>query len=237
MLGLSEMTSCRRLTILAYFGEHRSQPCGNCDNCIDPPQTWDGTTLAQKAISCAYRTGQRFGTNYLVNVLMGKDDERIRQNNHNQLALFGLGAENTIADWRNIFRQLITQGYLYADSESYGALKLTDQCRPILRNETKFELRKTRQTEKLSKQISEKNTLQSVDEPLFVALRSLRKELAEKQGVPAYVIFHDQTLMAMAQYRPNTLDQMRNINGVGEQKLSRYGQAFLNIIQQHTTLN
>jgi ATP-dependent DNA helicase RecQ len=232
MLGLTELTTCRRQALLAYFDEHQDNPCGNCDNCLNPPQTWDGTITAQKALSCVYRTGQRFGVNYIIDVLSGKTDERIAQNRHDQLSTFGLGKELSVGEWRSVFRQLIAQNFLQSDLDGHGALKLTEQCRPLLRGETQIQLRKLHKPEKSAQSAGGKTqSLRTCDESLYNALRELRRKLADEQGVPAYVIFHDKTLHEMARLRPQKLDDMRYINGVGEQKLQRYGQAFLDEIK------
>jgi len=234
MLGLCERVSCRRQALLAYFGETLSEPCGNCDNCIRPPQTWNGTVAAQKAISCVYRTGQRFGVGYIIDVLAGKDDERIRHNRHDQLSLFALGVEHSDTEWRGIFRQLIAQGYLDVDMEGHGALKLTAKCRPLLRGEIQLDLRKLIVPEK-NKQPSGGATrgAQVGDVAIFEALRALRRQLAKEQGVPPYIIFHDTTLQEMARARPVSVDQMRSISGVGEQKLKRYGLRFVEEIAKY----
>jgi len=234
MLGLCELISCRRQALLAYFGETLSEPCGNCDNCTQPPQTWDGTQAARKALSCVYRTGQRFGVNYIIDVLTGKDDERIRHNRHDQLSTYGIGAEHSIAEWRSIFRQLIAQGHLDVDVEGYGALKLTDRCRPLLRGELQLDLRRPSKPErKKDKSAGKARDMRSCDEPLFEALRALRLQLAKEQGVPPYVIFHDATLQEMARSRPASAEQMRYISGVGEQKLKRYGARFVEKIAEY----
>jgi len=232
MLGLCELISCRRQSLLAYFGETLAEPCGNCDNCTHPPQTWDGSVSAQKALSTVYRTDQRFGVNYIIDVLTGKDDERIQRNRHDQLSTYGIGDEHTGVEWRSIFRQLIAQGYLSVDEEGYGALKLTEKCRPVLRGEQQLELRKITKPEKSKKEKSSRkqHDLRSIDEPLFEALRTLRLSLAQEQGVPPYVIFHDSTLTEMARTRPATAETMRYISGVGEQKLKHYGEKFLDEI-------
>lgn len=235
MLGLCELTSCRRQMLMAYFGETMEQPCGHCDNCNSPPETWDGTVAAQKALSCIYRSGQRFGVNYIIDVLTGNmKDERIVRNQHDKLSTFGIGADLGVAEWRSVFRQLVAQGYLHADMESHGALKLTDKCRPLLRGETSLQFRKLAIAVKTKKdKVVKATSLRSYDETLFQALRTLRLSLSEKQGVPAYVIFHDQTLMDMAHTRPVTLEELRFIGGVGEQKLKLYGQIFLDEINAH----
>jgi ATP-dependent DNA helicase RecQ len=234
MLGLCELTSCRRQTLLAYFGETLAQPCGNCDNCLHPPQTQDGAELAQKALSCVYRTGQRFGVNYVVEVLRGSEDERIRRFGHDRLSTYGIGKELSSTEWRSLFRQLIAQGYLDIDLEGHGALRLTEQSRPLLRGEQGFTLRKLRKPEaakpKRSGRVLE---LRTCDQPLFESLRALRRQLAESQGVPPYVIFHDATLSEMARLRPGVLSELARIGGVGEGKLARYGEQFLQCVKAH----
>ena len=234
MLGLCELIGCRRQVLLAYFGESLGKPCGNCDNCTRPPQTWDGTVAVQKALSCVYRTGQRFGVNYIVDVLTGKDDERIRHNRHDQLSTYGIGAEHSSVEWRSIFRQLIAQGYLDVDVDGYGALKLADKCRPLLRGEAQLDLRIPAKSEKSKDKPAQKvRAMRACDESLFDALRALRLRLARKQGVPPYVIFHDKTLQEMARNHPTSAAQMRCISGVGEQKLERYGSLFMDEIAKH----
>jgi len=235
MLGLCELISCRRQSLLAYFDEPLAAPCGNCDNCIHPPQTWDASISVQKALSTVYRTDQRFGANYIIDVLSGKDDERIKRNRHDQISTYGIGTEHTGVEWRTIFRQLIAQGYLCVDVDGYGALKLTEKCRPILRGEQTLALRKISKSEKRKKEKSprKQHEIRSIDEPLFEALRALRLELSQEQGVPPYVIFHDTTLAEMARTRPTDAEAMRYISGVGEQKLKHYGKQFLAEIAKH----
>ena len=234
MLGLCELTGCRRQALLAYFGENLAQPCGNCDNCLNPPQTLDGTEPAQKALSCVYRTGQRFGVNYLVEVLRGGEDERIRHFGHDRLSTFGIGKELSSAEWRSLFRQLIAQGYLDIDLAGHGALRLTEQCRSLLRGEQRFTLRKLRKPETAKpKRELRLRELRACDQPLFDALRALRRQQAEAQGVPPYVVFHDASLSEMARLRPASLAELALINGVGESKLARYGEAFLHCIRAH----
>jgi ATP-dependent DNA helicase RecQ len=220
--------------LLEYFGERLAEPCGNCDNCLQPPQTWDATVVAQKALSCVYRTGQRFGVGYIADVLTGKDDERIRRNGHHRLSTFGIGAELSGTAWRGVFRALIAKGHLEVDLEGHGALRLSGACRALLRGETRLELRRAPPPAE-TKQRSGARTqaLRSFDLPLFEALRALRRELAEEQGVPPYVIFHDVTLQEMARRRPATLAGLGDISGVGERKLSHYGRRFLDEIGVH----
>ncbi len=232
MLGYCELTSCRRQALLAYFGDELAEPCGNCDTCLNPPETWDGTVAAQKALSCVYHTGQRFGVNYLIDVLMGKDNERMRRFGHHQTSTFGIGEELDRNQWRSLYRQLIAQGYLAVDQEGHGGLRLTHACRPLLRGEQTLELRRLRK-EDSRKLRKKKASFQGAQGELWEALRRKRLELAQEQGVPPYVIFHDATLMAMMEYRPQTLAQMSRISGVGERKLEAYGQEFLDVLVAH----
>lgn len=235
MLGLCELTNCRRETLLGYFGEELPKPCGNCDNCLNPPQTWQATEAAQKAISAAYRTGQLFGVNYLVDILLGKEHERIQQNRHDQLPLYGIGTELNGLEWKALYRQLIALGYLSVDAGGHGSLRLTEKCRPLLRGEAELALRKLDRSEKTGRSRSgkTKNQVRAGDHELFEALRALRLELAEEQGVPPYVIFHDAALVEMSRKRPESPDAMRYISGVGESKLKRYGKAFMRVIEQY----
>ncbi len=235
MLGLCELTTCRRQALLAYFGETREQPCGNCDNCINPPETWDATIATRKALSCVYRTHERFGTQYIINVLTGKDDERIRRKGHDRLSTFDIGNEHSGPEWRGIFRQLIAHGYLATDTEGYGVLKLTRKAWPLLkRSETPptvmlRTLRKAKKRSAASRMLPQ--SLSPQDQTLFDALRELRGKLAREQNVPPYIIFPDKTLTEMAIVKPVAQGQMLDISGVGETKLFRYGEVFLNAIR------
>ncbi len=235
MLGLCELASCRRQAILAYFDEDMAEPCGNCDNCLNPPETWDATVEAQKALSTVYRTGQRFGVAYVTDILLGKSDERIVQNRHDQVSTFGIGANLKQIEWRSLYRQLIALGYLSINMEKFGALELTEKSRPLLRGEITLMARKQRKpaATKADKKGHIKAQLRSMDETLFEALRSLRTDLANEQGVPPYVIFSDASLIEMARQRPQTDDTFRYINGVGEMKLERYGEAFMAVIRDY----
>ncbi len=234
MLGLCEVTQCRRQVLLRYFGDHLEQPCGNCDTCLTPPETWDGTVAVQKALSCVYRTGQRFGASYIIDVLRGADNERIRQSGHTELPTFGIGKELSAAEWKSVFRQLVANGFLRADPEGYGALQLTEQCRPVLKGERKMELRKDPVPSKSSSRSSGRSgsriSDQVTDQAGWDALRACRKELATRQGVPPYVIFHDATLYDMLVRRPTTFAELAEVNGVGAAKLEKYGAAFLEVL-------
>jgi ATP-dependent DNA helicase RecQ len=238
MLGLAELTTCRRQALLSYFGETLPQPCGNCDTCLAPPETWDATVPAQKALSCVHRTGQRFGVNYLVDVLLGKADERIKRFGHDQLTTFGIGQDLGQQDWRGIFRQLISRGLLAVDIEGHGGLHLTESARPVLRGEERLMLRRDAKPEKIKKTKVGKTTREphgpftsEADLRLWEALRTRRLELARAQGVPPYVVFHDSTLAQMVELRPQTLEELAHISGVGERKLEAYGERFLVVIR------
>lgn len=232
MLALCEQRHCRRQSILAYFDETLKEPCGNCDTCINPPEAWDATEAARKALSCVHRTGQRFGVNYVIDVLLGKDNARIKQFEHDTISTYGIGKDHHEQEWRSLFRQLIALGYLATDVEGHGAVKLAEQSRPLLRGEIELILRKpSLDKDSRKKKGKSKTSLRSVDEPLFELLREHRLELANEYGVPPYIIFHDSTLEEMAKTRPDNLEAMRYISGVGEQKLDKYGDSFLNVIQ------
>jgi len=231
MLALCEQRHCRRQSILAYFDEPLKEPCGNCDTCLNPPESWDATEAARKALSCVHRTGQRFGVNYVIDVLLGKDNARIKQFEHDTISTYGIGKEHHEQDWRNLFRQLIALGYLATDIEGHGAVKLVEQSRPLLRGEIDLVLRKSQKDKESVKKKGKRTTsLRRVDEPLFELLREHRLELANEYGVPPYIIFHDSTLEEMAKTRPGSLERMQYISGVGEQKLKKYGQSFLDVI-------
>ncbi|WP_456407015.1 DNA helicase RecQ [Thiolapillus sp.] len=232
MLGYCELTSCRRQALLAYFGDELQQPCGNCDTCLNPPKTWDGTEAAQKALSCVHRTGQRFGVNYLIDVLLGKDNERMRRFGHDRISTFGIGGELNQKQWRGLFRQLIAQGYLALDQEGHGGLRLSETCRPLLRGEQRLLLREeSKQSKKAASR--KKSGYSGANPQLWEALREKRLQLSQEQGVPPYVIFHDATLMAMMEYHPRDLQQMSRISGIGAHKLDAYGEAFLQVLAEY----
>ncbi|APZ44176.1 DNA helicase RecQ [Acidihalobacter ferrooxydans] len=235
MLGFCELTSCRRQALLRYFGDSLEQPCGNCDNCLQPPVTWDATEAARKALSCVYRTQQRFGVNYLVDVLLGKTDDRIRRFGHDRISTFGIGGELSAEDWRGVYRQLIARGLLTVDLEGHGGLRLTEASRPVLRGEQAVQLRRRERTARKPgvRRKEARRFTRPADRALWDALRARRTLLAESQGVPAYMIFSDATLMAMVEERPSTLAAMARISGVGERKLEAYGEDFLDAVQAH----
>jgi ATP-dependent DNA helicase RecQ len=235
LLAWCETTACRRSLLLKYFSEEAG-PCGNCDTCLDPPQTWDGTIAAQKAMSAALRTGQRFGAGHLVDVLRGKSTEKVEQFGHGSLPTFGAGADLDEAGWRSVFRQLLAAGLLHADAQAYGALRLTDAARPVLKGEAALMLRKQVARSRGSKSsMSGRRTtteapLAESDSTLFDALRAWRAGLAREQGVPAYVILHDKTLRELATRRPANLDDLLGVPGIGQAKADRYGEALLRLM-------
>jgi ATP-dependent DNA helicase RecQ len=237
MLGLCEITSCRRQALLGYFGEILPEPCGNCDTCLQPPETWDGTVTAQKALSCVYRTGQRFGVNYVIDVLRGKVDARIERFAHHRLSTYGIGKELSVQEWRSVFRQLVARDFLNVDVQGYGGLHLTPQSRPLLRGDIPLQLRKERKSERTPRRQTrpEPPPPSANDHGLWEALRACRSRLAAEQGVPPYIIFHDSTLKEMVQYRPLDREQLTWISGIGEHKLGRYGDQFLKVIRKHSS--
>ncbi|MEJ2176824.1 MAG: DNA helicase RecQ [Gammaproteobacteria bacterium] len=232
MLGWCEITSCRRRALLQYFDEIMQEGCGNCDNCLSPPEVFDNTENAQRALSCVYRTGQRFGVNYLIEILQGSTkDPRVKQYGHDQLGLVGTGASVPTRDWRDLFRQLIASGYLTMDDEGYGSLVLDPSCRPVLRGEVSVMQRHQTKTTKTRKKSADAE-LDPEDESLFEALRALRSELAKQHGIPPYLVFHDSTLASLATHKPQEYDELMNINGIGRQKQERYGEEFLTLIRE-----
>ena len=232
MLGLCEIISCRRQALLHYFGDHLDAPCGNCDNCLSPPDTWEATVAAQKALSCVYRTEQRFGVTYLVDVLLGKSNERITRFGHDRLSTYGIGKDLTASEWKALFRQLIASGFLSVDMEGHGGIKLTANAKPILRGEQALTLRKPSKA-KTTRRGSKGASAPQGHGLLWEALRQHRRELAEAQGVPAYVIFHDATLAEMVEQNPQNVAALGAISGIGARKLADYGEGFLDVILAH----
>ena len=239
MLGLCEVTSCRRKVLLNYFADAAPEHCGNCDNCQIPPQTWDASEAAQKVLSCVYRTGQRFGVGHVIDVLLGKETDKVIQHDHAQLSTFGIGKDNSEAQWRSVIRQLVVRGLLRVDVEGYSALQLTDECRPVLRGEQSVHLRveelKASKSSK-SKRSRNKTPVRPEQEVLWEALRDCRKRLAEEYDVPPYVIFHDATLQEMLELQPMSRMDMLTITGIGESKLEKYGGDFIEVISRHAEL-
>jgi len=229
MVGFAESLSCRRRALLAYFGEALGRDCGNCDVCLDPPERYDGTEHARKALSCVFRVGQRFGARHVVDVLRGADTARIRQLGHDRLSTYAIGADLPAEAWFAVLRQLIHAGYLRQDVAEYSVLKLTAASGELLRGERRIELAVHRDVTRARPAKQARLTADglAVDEALFNRLRALRKRLADEQGVPAYVVFSDATLAAMAAQHPRTEEELRRVSGVGNVKLARYGDAFL----------
>ncbi len=233
VLGYAEALQCRRQLLLAAFGETLAKACGNCDNCLAPPRTWDATLAAQKALSCAYRSGQRFGAGHLIEILRGEEGERVRSLGHDRISTFGVGKEYDERQWRSVFRQLLAGGLLEADQEGYGTLRLTEASRAVLKGGRTVHLREDALPERRRKgkagAVANGGALaiRADERELWDALRALRARLAREHSVPAYVIFHDATLLAMLRDRPQTLIALGAISGVGERKLERYGEAFL----------
>ncbi|KPZ23795.1 ATP-dependent DNA helicase RecQ [Pseudomonas syringae pv. viburni] len=233
MLALCEETRCRRQTLLAYFDEDMPNPCGHCDNCVDGVQTWDATEPARQALSAIYRTGQRYGVGHLVDVLLGKSNDKVQSFGHQHLSVFGVGKARTEAEWRSLFRQLVARGLADIDLEGYGGLRLSDTCRPLLRGEVSLELRRDLKPQTTSRSSSGSPASQLVrgeEREQWEALRALRRKLAEEHGVPPYVIFPDSTLLEMLRSKPGSMAEMAKVSGVGARKLERYGEAFLEVL-------
>ncbi|MGB0662407.1 MAG: DNA helicase RecQ [Pontibacterium sp.] len=233
MLGLCEVTECRRKTLLAYFGEELHEDCGNCDTCLEPVPVWDGTEASRKALSAVYRTGQRFGVTHIVDTLRGQATDKVKSFGHEQLSTFGIGKELDKKQWRSVFRQLVARGYLNVDAQGQGVLQLSEQCRALLKGEETISLRQDqRKTTGFDRKQTPQNNLDAAEFELWNALRAERKRLADEQDVPPYVIFHDATLMEMVMYRPTSFAQLRKISGVGERKLDLYGDAFIQVLSE-----
>lgn len=232
MLGFCEITSCRRQALLAYFDDHMPNPCGNCDTCLEPADTWDGTESARMALSTAYLTGQRFGVNHLIDVLRGSEGEKIFQFEHHTISVYGIGKTLSNDQWRSVFRQLVARGLLSVDLERFGALRLEERCRPLLRGLETIELRRDLK-QKTTKRQTRSPLPNDIDVTLWEALRDCRRGFAEEQNVPPYVIFHDSTLQEMCVSLPSSLERLAEISGVGERKLEKYGPAFVGVINQH----
>ena len=241
MLGLCEVTSCRRKVLLSYFADEAPNQCGNCDNCQLPPVTWDATEAAQKVLSCVYRTGQRFGVVHVMDVLQGKENEKVLQHSHQELSTFGIGSDIHEAQWRSVIRQLVVRGFLRVDLEGYSALQLTDLCRPVLKGEQLLHLRKDEikapATKKGSAKSYKKTQIPPEDQELWDELRECRKYLAEEHNVPPYLIFHDATLKEMLDIMPMSGPELLNITGVGDSKLEKYGADFIEIISRYANTN
>ena len=230
MLGLCEITSCRRHALLAYFDEVSSERCENCDTCLSPVSTWDATDACRRALSVVFRTGQRFGVNHVIDVLRGTATPKVSQFDHQLLPVFGLGKELVAEQWRSVFRQLVARGFLSVNVDAFGALQLEEKSRPLLRGEITLELRRDLKTT-AAKQQTRTPISNDIDVELWEALRECRRVLAETQRVPPYVIFSNNTLQAMAEQRPQTIEAFSQLSGVGERKRDKYGPAFLEVLR------
>lgn len=236
MLGLCEISTCRRQTLLRYFDDPLAQACGNCDNCLLPPQTWDASEEARMALSCVYRSGQRFGVIHVIDILRGSQNEKLRNFGHDRLSTYGIGKHLSQQEWGSIFRQLVTRGLLDVEGE-FGGLRLNPNCRPILRGDENILLRRdSKPVVATSSRKSRDNEVAPEDQTLWEALRACRKQLADELGVPPYVIFHDSTLREMLSLRPQTPQQLLALSGVGDNKLKRFGDAFLKVLSS-TVIN
>ena len=243
LFGYCEATDCRRNVLLNYFGESRTEPCGHCDTCLHPPETWDGTVAAQKVLSCIARTEQRFGGGHITDVLRGGDTKNIRKFQHNTLSTYGIGADRSKREWRSIIRQLVAKGLIRVDISGYGALKLTPACEPVLQGTKTVQLRtdpasasrssRRSRSSKRSRSTRDELPAGSQRRALFDALRKTRMDLAREQGVPPYVIFNDKTLLAMVNHLPETPREFNQLHGVGTVKMRRYSQEFLSVIRQY----
>ena len=232
LLGWCEATTCRRRALLRYFGEETDDVCGNCDVCLNPPKTWNATEAAQKLLSNIYRTGQRFGSGHVIDVLRGKDTARINQFGHNKLSTYGIGADMSDKQWRSIIRQLIVQRYLLVNDAQYGAIQLTEKARGLLKGDIKLFLREDAVSAKPVREKKLNARVDEADRDLWEALKACRKTLADDQGIPPYAIFHDATLMEMMQFRPSNNAEFLTINGVGAVKLEKYGDEFLTVLSE-----
>jgi ATP-dependent DNA helicase RecQ len=234
LLGYCESMQCRRQVLLAGFGETYPQPCGNCDNCLVPPDAWDASVAAQKALSCVYRSGQRFGVGHLIDILRGGENEKIRQFGHSELSTYGIGKDLDARTWRSVFRQLVAASLLEVDTEAYGGLRLTDGSREVLKGQRKVMMRRESPKTRERDRSGQRTGLSVLPEDLvlFNALRSLRAELAKEQNVPAFVIFHDSTLRNIAEQRPTSIDALGKVGGIGGTKLARYGERLVEIVRE-----
>ncbi|MEZ0315608.1 MAG: DNA helicase RecQ [Methylophilaceae bacterium] len=239
LLGFCESTSCRHQTLLRYFGEEHPGDCAQCDNCLEPVDTWDATHAAQMALSCVYRSGQRFGTGHLIDILLGKSTAQVERFQHQNITTFGIGKDLNQSQWSSVFRQLTAAGLLEADIQAYGGLKLTEAARPILKGEQEVWQRRDAEPAKRNISKTERSARAreafagANEDPLWQALKAKRMELAKEQGVPPYVIFHDSTLLEILNQRPGNLTELGKITGVGQAKLAKYGDDFLQVLEDN----
>jgi ATP-dependent DNA helicase RecQ len=244
LLGFCESTECRHQTILRYFGEEHPGACAQCDNCLEPVDTWDASEAARMALSCVYRSGQRFGVGHLVDILLGKVTPQTEKFQHHKLSTFGIGNSLSQAQWSSVYRQLVAAGLLQVEMEAYGGLSLTEEARPVLRGEREVWLRRDAEPAKragnsgkgLATKAERGSRMREAfaganEDPLWLALKARRMELAREQGVPPYVIFHDSTLLEILEQRPGNLTELAKISGVGQAKLTRYGEEFLKVVE------
>jgi ATP-dependent DNA helicase RecQ len=233
LLGFCETTLCRRQVLLNYFGEQYKAPCNNCDNCLTPAATWDGKIAAQMALSCVYRTGQRFGVKHLIDVLLGNLTPQIQRFHHDKVSTFGIGGAYTLLQWQSIYRQLVAANLLMVDMNGYGGLRLTEKSYPLLRGEQTIALRQDPLPTKKKRVTKNKSAekFKIADDALWQALKQKRLELAREQGVPPYVIFHDSSLLEIHAKKPKTLQEFSMISGVGQHKLKRYGETFIKLLE------
>lgn len=235
MSAFAEAQTCRRQVLLNYFGEYREKQCGNCDICLDPPKHFDATQEAQKALSCVYRVNQSFGMGYVVEVMRGMQNIRVRDNGHDKLSTYGIGRDHSHDYWISIFRQLIHKGLLFQNITRNSTLQLTEEARPLLRGEMSLELAVPRLDTAVRSAKSDKLSSKNYDKKLFAKLRKLRKSIADEDGLPPYVVFSDATLIDMAEVLPTSYGEMLAVNGVGQRKLDKYADPFLDLIQEHIT--
>ncbi|MGR5246602.1 ATP-dependent DNA helicase RecQ [Vibrio sp. PNB23_22_6] len=235
MSAFAEAQTCRRQVLLNYFGEYRDKPCGNCDICLDPPKHFDATEEARKALSCVYRVNQSFGMGYVVEVLRGMQNIRVRENGHDKISTYGLGRDHSHDYWISIFRQLIHKGLLFQNITRNSTLQLTEEARPLLRGDISLELAVPRLDTAARAAKSDKLTSKNYDKKLFAKLRKLRKSIADEDGLPPYVVFSDATLIDMAEILPTSYGEMLAVSGVGQRKLEKYADPFLDLIQEHIT--
>jgi len=235
MTHFAEAQTCRRQVLLNYFGEYREKPCGNCDICLDPPKHFDATDEARKALSCVYRINQNFGIGYAVEVLRGMQNIRVRENGHDKISTYGLGRDHSHDYWVSIFRQLIHKGLLHQNITRNSTLQLTEESRPLLRGDVSLELAVPRLDTAVRAAKSDKLSSKNYDKKLFAKLRKLRKSIADEDGLPPYVVFSDATLIDMADILPTSYGEMLAVNGVGQRKLEKYADPFLDLIQEHLT--
>ena len=232
MLALCEETRCRRQTLLGYFDEELAEPCGHCDNCVEPPRTWDATEAARQALSAVYRTGQRYGVGHLLDVMLGRENDRVRSMGHQHLSVFGIGKSLSEHQWRTLFRQLVARNLVDVDVEGFGGLRLNESCRPLLRGEITLLLREETGKPATQQRSQASQLVRAHERDTWERLRALRKRLADEHGVPPYVIFPDSTLLDMLRQQPGSMSDMAQVSGVGQVKLERYGADFLTIFNE-----